>query len=922
MVLPERWAESMNSRNTVLAAAALIGLISGAVLASRSGHEIPRTESFTQPGQAASRLASSSPTGSAVPVTPKTSNLISQLTIDEKLSLVRGGSDPHKYGQVGYTQGVPRLGIPPRRDADALGINVYKDATAVPTRLGVAASFDRGAAVRLGQLEGVEGRALHMDVLYAPQVDLARTPGWARNFTTYGEDPYLSAQMATAEISGIQSQGLMAELKHFAFYNGQVEDIPSVIDEQTAHELYLAPFEAAISAGRPSSVMCSYARFQIVPLERRPEFSCGKAGLLNGILRHQWGFEGFVLSDYGGTHDTSSLLNGLDAVFPEGAGRYFFGSRLKALVDTGSRGYQPAYAAALDTAVARILYQMERFGLLSATPPVRPQLNRQRDSLISKELSEQAAVLLKNDGDLLPLKKTDLAHLAVIGPVSTMLVSSPGGERSRGFGDRNLISPLAALGLAEPKAHLVSAPGVDRIGGVVPPSSLSTGSQAGLQRTGSDGSSQVDPTIDVARSAGLTPGVSYTWKGRIYVPTSDIYAFWLQTTTGQYCSGDDGETVVNPTGPCTSSEPSGGVSLRIDGGNASLSEVGTLLSNTYPDGISVDGQYLGLAATGAYLDFSSTPAGWHAIEVRWKPDASTVTPAIIRLRWAPLRAGIDAAVEAAKAASLALVFVDDETAGAPAPGNTSVRVSSLGKYQDDLVARVAAANPNTAVVLYTRNPVLMPWLDKVRAVLEMWYPGQEGGPATANLLLGRAVPGGKLPVTFPAASEDTPFHDHPERAIAAGPDGAVHWTEGLFIGYRWYDQQGVQPLFPFGHGLSYTKFEFSRLTVASSGGGGLDVRFRVRNVGRYAGAEVAQIYLGPAAETPAGVRQASRKLVQFERVTLAPGQAVDVALHVAVRELSYWSTEMQGWIRGAGERELLVGSSSRDVRLRGNAHVR
>ena len=283
----------------------------------------------------------------------------------------------------------------------------------------------------------------------------------------------------------------------------------------------------------------------------------------------------------------------------------------------------------------------------------------------------------------------------------------------------------------------------------------------------------------------------------------------------------------------------------------------------------------------------------------------------LRFTWSPVQASIDKAVATAAGAKTAVVFVDD--------ANTTGALNPLGRYQDQLVDAVANANPDTVVVLNTGDPVQMPWLDKVRSVVEMWYPGQEGGTATANVLLGRASVGGKLPISFPASAQDTPFGGHPERDPSLV--GTIQWSEGLFMGYRWYDQQNINPLFAFGHGLSYTKFRYSDLDVRGAHDGRLDVRFKVRNVGRATGDEVPQVYLGPSPNAPAGVQQAVRKLVQFDRVTLRPGEQRRLTLHVDARELSYWSTAQQRWIRGTGRRDVYLGSSSRDIREHASAHI-
>jgi beta-glucosidase len=244
----------------------------------------------------------------------------------------------------------------------------------------------------------------------------------------------------------------------------------------------------------------------------------------------------------------------------------------------------------------------------------------------------------------------------------------------------------------------------------------------------------------------------------------------------------------------------------------------------------------------------------------------------------------------------------------------------LPNQQDDLIRDVAEANPNTVVVLNTGWPVTMPWLSQVRSVLQMWYPGQEGGWATADLLLGTVSPSGKLPVTFPVRDLDTPAGptdtpkraSHPERYW--GVDGVVTYSEGIFVGYRWYDQQKIQPLFPFGHGLSYTSFEYSDLTVSQSqDDNGLETRFTVRNTGTRAGTEVAQVYVGPPDLAPQPM--APQVLAGFQRIKLNEGESRDVTIRVEARQLSYWSTHKHDWVLATGYRPVYVGSSSRDIKL-------
>jgi beta-glucosidase len=285
-----------------------------------------------------------------------------------------------------------------------------------------------------------------------------------------------------------------------------------------------------------------------------------------------------------------------------------------------------------------------------------------------------------------------------------------------------------------------------------------------------------------------------------------------------------------------------------------------------------------------------------------------------RLAWSQLGKTIADAVTAASSAKVAVVFADDNGAA-----NTNL-VNSLSPNQDALIQAVAQANPNTVVVLSTGDPVLMSWVNNVKAILEMWYPGQEGGTSTARLLLGLANPGGKLPISWPASGDQTPFANHPERITGDGT--AVYFSEGIFMGYRWYDQQNITPLYSFGHGLSYAKFSYSDLDIRSEKDG-LDVSFRLENTGSVKGSEVPQVYLGPPSiPLPEVTQYAPQKLAGFERVELDAGESKQVVIHLDPLELSYWSTPAQAWVVATGPRKVYVSASSSDVRLQGKVSVR
>jgi beta-glucosidase len=815
--------------------------------------------------------------------------LIDAMTLDEKLTMLHGigffGAPARCLGSAGYVAGVERLGIPGLCMADGpAGVRVSESATAMSAPVSLAATFDPGLAYAYGRVIGREGRALGQDVLLSPMVNLVRVPYAGRNFETMGEDPYLANQIMDQEVSGIQGEGLIATIKHYAANNQENNRgaVSANVDEQTLHELYLPGFEGAINAGS-GAVMCAYNRVN-------GTYACENAYLLTEVLRDQWGFEGWVMTDWFANHPSGiyALPAGLDMEMP---GEVAFGGVLKAAIEGGVISEE-----LVDQAVRRILVQMDHFGLLQGaspdggTPmaPPRPSIDVEADAAVAREVATAGAVLLKNDGKTLPLKYDDLRQLVVIGPTAqSLLVGGGGSARVIGFVERE-ISPLDALiELAGPKATITFVPGIDLDGVPVPASVLTPEGGApgdqGLLRTNPDGTTTIDPQVNFTDSLGnaFPPGSgTYTWSGTITIPTTGEYEIKLQTAGTGFSFFPpftevqiDGSTVVSAGGFF------GGPLIPTSDGLTNNSASVTL------------------------------EAGEHTLQVTGV--RSSTDPLQIRLAWVTpewRQAKFDEAVAAATAARAVVVFGYNE--GSEGVDRPSI---ALPGAQDALIQAVVEANPRSVVVLNTGDPVSMPWVDSAAAILQMWYPGQEGGWATADLLLGNANPGGKLPVTFPVSDDDTQVAGHPE--MYPGVDNEQYYSEGIFAGYRWYDAQDIEPLFPFGHGLSYTKFDYSKLNVSPSSAGGFDVTFRVHNVGNFDGDEVAQVYLGPSSAIPAGVQMAEKALVAFTRVSLKNGEWQDVTLHVAPRWLSYWSADADEWVIAGGSREVVVGSSSRDLRL-------
>ncbi|HKS98183.1 MAG TPA: glycoside hydrolase family 3 C-terminal domain-containing protein [Rugosimonospora sp.] len=765
--------------------------------------------------------------------------LLAALTLDEKLSFVHGAADPQSLGQAGYIPGVPRLGIPPLRLTDGpAGVRVTHPSTAMPAPVALASTFDPTLARRYGEVIGRDGRALGLDVLLSPMVNTIRVPYAGRNFETFSEDPLVSAGTVAPEVRGIQSQGLVATVKHYA-ENNQEQDRMSVdvrVGEQALREVELAGFEAAVRAGT-GAVMCSYNKINGDP-------GCGSAALLDGILKGDWGFPGWVMSDWGATHSTGAIATGLDQEMPSGT---FLGAPLKTAVQQGT-----IPQSTVDAAVRRILVQMKAFGLLACASPAgpvagcqlppRPAFNAEADNRVALAVAESGSVLLRDVGNALPLTGPAARSIALIGTPARYPVIGGGGSSQ--VTPVAVTTPLDEITRRAGRGAAVSyAPGIDTIGALVPASALSGGS------------------IDLTGSAALPNGQSFVTTRTLTV-----------TTAGDYL-----------------------VDLQAAQGIASLALDGTPVAS-------------GFALSSALTSFRATvhlTAGAHTLGINVFSIPSFLTgPLQVRLTWVTpeaAQADLDAAVAAARAARTAVVFAYDE--GTEGADRSTL---ALPYRQDRLVEAVAAANPDTVVVLNTGSAVTMPWLSRVRGVLDMYYPGQMGGLATARLLFGDAGPGGRLTQTFPLDDAHTMVSGDPARY--PGVNLTEQYSEGVDVGYRWYDAQRQAVLFPFGYGLSYTSFGYRGLRVGA-GRDGLTVRFRLTNTGRRAGDEVAQVYLGPSPDVHSA-QQPVRALAGYQKVHLAPGESRDVTLTVPLRQLQYWDSTAHAWALGTGTRTVWVGSSS------------
>ncbi|MFI0720364.1 glycoside hydrolase family 3 C-terminal domain-containing protein [Streptomyces sp. NPDC021224] len=661
--------------------------------------------------------------GSTAPVADRVAQVLSHMTQTQKLTMLHGNGQAYPY--IGNTDPIASLCIPAMGYHDGpSGVgDGFGGVTQLPSAVSSAATWDTALQKSYGTVAGNEFAGKGVDVALGPTMNIVRDPRWGRAFETYSEDPYLSAQMATASIQGMQSQGVMAQAKHVAVYNQETNrNGPAdnaIVDQRTLHEIYLPAFQAAVSKGASASVMCAYSTVNGV-------YACQNADLLKKGLYQEAGFNGFVTSDWGGAHSTvDAANNGMTVEMPGG---YFYADFLAQAVAAGQ-----VSQATLDTMVTRVLTQMFAFGIFEK------HKTGNRDSVVTsaahqttaRQVAEQGSVLLKNDGNVLPLAGANATSIAVIGP--------------------------------------------------------------------------------------------------------------------------DGGAGVRSVGGGSATSTSSGTVAPID---AIKKRAGTGASVTYNDGTDVN-----------------------------------------------------AAVTAARAAKVAVVCV-----GYGENEGTDQANIDLPNNQNALVQQVAAANPNTIVVLNTGSAVTMPWLGQVKGVVEEWYAGQEVGNSLAALLFGDVNPSGKLPVTFPASLNDVPAH-----TAAQWPgQGNVQYSEGLKVGYRWYDAQNIAPLFPFGFGLSYTSFSFSGLQVgALDGSGNATVSATVTNTGSRAGAEIAQLYVGD----PASTGEPAKQLKGFSRVDLQPGASAKVTFTVSAHDLAYWNTSSSSWTTAAGAYQIMVGDSSRNLPLTGTLNV-
>jgi beta-glucosidase len=818
---------------------------------------------------------------------PRVADLISKMTLEEKVQLLHGYDN--ELAGAGAIQGIERLNIPSimLTDGPAGARNKNYLATAMPAPVALAATFNPKLAYQVGGIIGKEARAQGQDVLLSPMVNIVRTPQAGRNFETLGEDPLLAGDMVTQEIKGVQDAGLMATVKHYIVNNQETDrmTVNTIVGEQALHEIYMPAFKQAITEGKVASIMCSYNKIAING--RHSDYACANPDTLNNVLRHEWGFDGFVMTDWFAAipgvftpeakPTPDAILAGLDVEMP---GKDMLGDKLIEAVKSGK--IAQSY---VDHAATRVLNQMDRFGLLDNSAPARESIEStaQAHANIAKQSALEGAVLLKNEGRTLPLAADDLDSLLIIGPTGAVL-NYGGGGSSRVRPLSSLQSPVDAIKqIAGENAKISYLPGIDLDGIAIPYTSLQSGDRHGLLRVDELGNEVIDTSISYVGNKTLPNGKTYVWKGELTAPETGEYDLHIQLRNG-------------------------GAKLSLDGGNSYVLDTMSMFNAKNSSVLTRDGLENSLVritmnageTKSIVLEAHTGHSSFFSPYVE-----KAGAPAQLKLAWqtpSQRKDRFNEALKAAQSASGVVIFAYNE--GTEGVDRQSL---SLPMGQDELISQLAVTNPNTTVVLNTGDPVTMPWASEVSAILEMWYPGQEGGAATAELLLGKANPSGRLPVTFPSSERDT--YTQSARNFP-GINGDLYYDEGIYVGYRWFDQKNIKPLFGFGHGLSYTKFDYSDSQVVPVEGG-YRVTFKVTNNGNYAGSDVPQVYLGAPAKPVAPV--VPKALVGFERVEIKSGESQQVSVIITPHQFEYWNSADHQWQTMAGDRTVYIGHSSQNV---------
>jgi beta-glucosidase len=791
--------------------------------------------------------------------------ILSKMTLEEKIDYVSGVRDF-------YVRAMPNLNVPELKMSDGpIGVRNYGPSTTYAAGIGLAATWNPALAEQVGAGIGRDARARGVHFMLGPGVNIYRAPMNGRNFEYFGEDPFLSSRIAVGYIEGMQAQGVSATIKHYMGNNSEYDrhNTNSIIDERTMREIYLPVFEAAVKEAHVGSVMDSYNLIN-------GQHATQNDFLNNQILKKDWGFQGIAMSDWDATYDGVAAANGgLDLEMP--SGRFMNRETLIPAVKSGK-----VSQAVIDDKVRRILRVAVEFGWLDRDQTeLAISTYDGQNAQVALAAAREAMVLLKNDGGVFPLDKTKIKSIAVIGPDAYPGVPVGGGSAQ--------VAPFATVSYLEgissylgPQVAVYYRQGVPRIQEIIENTDYTrkAGEWGGVKAeyfananwsgkptvTRPEEHIELDPRGHFTITSGA---MSARWTGTIQPAKTGEYNLYVARFGEQstYKLMLDGKQILQTSKAAIDQQ-----TVKFEAGKPHTIVL-EFVKNDYWDGVG-----FGMIKSDEFVDPE-------AKQIAAKADATIVL------------AGFDPTTES----------------------EGSDRTFSLPFGQDELIQSVAAANKKTAVVITSGGGVDMAkWIDQVPVLMEAWYPGQEGGTALAQLAFGDYNPSGKLPASFERRWEDNSSYKSYYPNVAADPKG-VKYTEGLFVGYRHFDKDGVKPLFPFGYGLSYTTFKYSNLSVTPAAfkqGQDVTVSFDVTNTGSREGAEIGELYVG---DKHASVQRPLKELKGFGKVDLKPGETKHVTVALNPRAFQYWDEKGKQWKADAGDFDVLVGPSSADIALTGKA---
>ncbi len=810
---------------------------------------------------------------------PDVEDLLSQMTVQEKVAILAGMND-------WYTVPVERLGIPSLKMSDgpngargAGGFTSGVKAACFPAEISLASTWNIDLLERVGQALAREAHLKGAQVLLAPTVNIQRSPLGGRNFECFSEDPYLSARLAVAYITGLQQEGVGASLKHYVCNDEEFErfSISSQVRERALREMYLLPFQAAVREAQPWTIMAAYNLVNGIPASQHRY-------LVTEILRQEWGFDGVVVSDwfYSVKSTAASVNAGLDLEMPSPRWR---GEKLLEAVERGE-----VTEATIESSVRRLLQLLAKAGLFEHREQGPEQaLDLPEHRALIREAGAEGIVLLKNERHLLPLQPEHVTSLAMIGPNAKVAQIMGGGSAQ--VNAHSAVTPFDGI-MARVGDHVIVHYEQGCTNYKLVPLLESELLLAGMQGTEHGFAVEFFNTPDLTGTPvqrEIQPKSELSWFGQMPAGVNP-HQFSLRAT-GRFIPGESGDYTFG----------------LISIGRSRLSIDGQQVIEKWTEQTS-GGDFLGMGGKEAQatVTLEAGRASLLTLELAKSEEVPLGAVHLGCLRPVPADA-IERAVALAAATDVAIVCVgfggDWQSEGFDRPN------MDLPGKQDALVEQVAAVNPRTIVVLNTGSPITMPWLEQVGAVIQAWYPGQECGHAIADVLFGDTNPSGKLTQTFPVRLEDTPTYlDFP------GENGKIYYGEGLFVGYRYYEKRKIAPLFPFGFGLSYTTFAYSSLSLSAKEIGPddtLHVSVDITNTGQRAGKEIVQVYVR---DSQASLQRPEKELKAFAKVQLEPGERKTAKLSLARDALAYYDDSTHDWVAEAGEFEVLVGASSQDIR--------